>query len=354
MDVRLYHDSFLQYGGAERTATTWMSSFGKKITCFGADPKLFADKMELIDPVIKKLRKPNSLILLFPLIPICHLLLSKRRDRISEISLVSSSGVAHYFAIRSNLKVLYLNTPTRWIWKREDFEKNRSLLLKIVCRTLRPFYKYIDKKRVRKFDIVIANSKNIQKQISEYYKLDSTVVYPPVFKYIKNATPLSNRTLPQNFFLIVARNRGYKFNDQLTDLVKLIDHPIVICGQGTEVISDTNLIGVGFVSESNLNWLYQNAICLIGLAEEDFGLTPVEAALFGCPTIAFNQGGYVETIIDGINGNLIAKNAINEMAKKLNSISRDRFDRSLIVESATRFSLEKHIAQIRLLTGLDI
>lgn len=158
--------------------------------------------------------------------------------------------------------------------------------------------------------------------------------------------------MSSSYFLIVARNRGYKFHDHLAALSRLVDKQIVLCGQGTENISGTNILGLGFVPQANLNWLYQNAICLLGLAEEDFGLTPVEAAFFGCPTIAFHKGGYSETIIHGVNGCLIPKNSHEEMANVLNSIHDMNFDKNKIIESTNRFSADKHLSEIRKLIGL--
>jgi len=353
MDIKLYHDSFLQFGGAERAPIIWASSFGRKVTCFGLEPKLFSNNLDVIEPILKELRKPSTLVMLFPFVPVIYLFLTRKQNMVSEIALVSSSGLAHYFTIRANLKVLYLNTPTRWIWKKTDFEKNQPIRLKLICTTLRPIYKYLDKRNVRKFDIVISNSTNVQKQIKNIYNINSMVVYPPVKKNNEKETALENKLLSNEYFLIVARNRGYKFNNQLLALSKLVDKQIVLCGEGTEKISGINLLGLGFVSQSNLNWLYQHAKCLIGLAEEDFGLTPVEAAIFGCPTIAFDQGGYSETIMHGINGWLVSKNGINEMADMLNSIHRKNFDRNEIIESANRFSDEKHLSEIKRLIRLN-
>ena len=352
MKIKLYHDAFLQFGGAERIPLVWASEFQQKVNCFAVEPELFSNNLVLIEPFFRKLRKHRTLVMIYPLAPIIYRIFSKKKNRFSEISLVSSSGLAHLFAINSKFSVLYLNTPTRWIWKKSDFEKNISFVLKAACGIFRPTYRYVDRKNVRKFDLVICNSVNIQQQIKNFYQIDSVVVYPPITKNSEIAKAIENTKLPSDFFLIVARNRGYKFNDHLVQLSKLVNTQIVLCGKGTEKISGPNLIGLGFVSEANLNWLYQNAKCLIGLSEEDFGLTPVEAALFGCPTIAFRQGGYIETVMDGINGSLIAKNRVEEMAKVLNSIDQINFDSDRIIESASRYSQEKHISQIKQLIEL--
>ncbi len=35
---------------------------------------------------------------------------------------------------------------------------------------------------------------------------------------------------------------------------------------------------------------------------EDFGLTPVEAMMFGKPSVVLRYGGFLETVIDGETG----------------------------------------------------
>ncbi len=41
---------------------------------------------------------------------------------------------------------------------------------------------------------------------------------------------------------------------------------------------------------------------LVAASHEDFGLTPLEAAAFGVPTVALRGGGYLDTIVEGETG----------------------------------------------------
>jgi len=41
------------------------------------------------------------------------------------------------------------------------------------------------------------------------------------------------------------------------------------------------------------------------MAEEDFGLTPLEANAFGKPCIAIRAGGFIDTVIEGKTGLLV-------------------------------------------------
>lgn len=51
-----------------------------------------------------------------------------------------------------------------------------------------------------------------------------------------------------------------------------------------------------------MRWAYARADALIAPSHEDFGLTPLEAAAFGVPTVALRGGGYLDTILEGETG----------------------------------------------------
>ena len=60
---------------------------------------------------------------------------------------------------------------------------------------------------------------------------------------------------------------------------------------------------MGQVSDEELVRLYQGAKGFLALSkDEDFGITPVESSFAVQPVIAFNGGGYKETVIDGKTG----------------------------------------------------
>lgn len=60
--------------------------------------------------------------------------------------------------------------------------------------------------------------------------------------------------------------------------------------------------------------------------DEDFGMTPVEAMASGKPVVAVREGGYLETVVDGVTGMLIEANEegiIN--AVKLISLNPEKY-----------------------------
>ena len=63
----------------------------------------------------------------------------------------------------------------------------------------------------------------------------------------------------------------------------------------------------GLRSET-LRAIMRNAAAVIGLAHgEAFGLTPIEAMALGVPPLFVDEGGYRETVVDGVNGRLLKR-----------------------------------------------
>jgi glycosyltransferase involved in cell wall biosynthesis len=79
------------------------------------------------------------------------------------------------------------------------------------------------------------------------------------------------------------------------------DRKLVVIGDGPEMkrvkaAAGPNVEILGYQPSSVLSDLMQRARAFIFAAEEDFGITPVEAQACGTPVIAFGRGGALETI----------------------------------------------------------
>jgi glycosyltransferase involved in cell wall biosynthesis len=82
---------------------------------------------------------------------------------------------------------------------------------------------------------------------------------------------------------------------------KLPDRKLVVVGDGPEMKRIKSLAGpnveiLGYQPTAVLTDLMQRARAFLFAAEEDFGITPVEAQACGTPVIAYGRGGALETI----------------------------------------------------------
>lgn len=117
--------------------------------------------------------------------------------------------------------------------------------------------------------------------------------------------PLEPLDIEPGFALTVGRFLSYKHIDAVVAAIG--DDPnrrLVVVGTGPEESElrrnlPSNVMLLGSVTDSVLRWLYSNALCLVSSAHEDFGLTPVEAAMFGTPSVLLRKGGFVESMVEG-------------------------------------------------------
>jgi O-antigen biosynthesis rhamnosyltransferase len=165
------------------------------------------------------------------------------------------------------------------------------------------------------------------------------------------------RHLSKTFFLFVGVLRYYKGIHLLIEAVRGTDLQVVIVGDGVEAAKLrrqaaglTNVIFLGKVSEADKIDLLSLAYAFVfpsHLRSEAFGVSLLEAALFGLPAIAFDQGTGTSFVIeDGVTGILACKleeNTSSEVASAalrvaMNTLRRDTGLKERLGDAAKRRS----------------
>ena len=120
-------------------------------------------------------------------------------------------------------------------------------------------------------------------------------------------------------------------------------------------LSGENIELLGRVAEEKLYELYAKAKGFIALArDEDFGMTPVEAQAAGTPVIAFNGGGFKESVIDSSAGSgqvatgiLIDDTDEETLRRAIESFNKVKWDKEKIQNQARKFSKERFKKEIK-------
>jgi glycosyltransferase involved in cell wall biosynthesis len=207
-----------------------------------------------------------------------------------------------------------------------------------------------DFKQAQKVDFFIANSKEVAGRISKFYRRDSKVIYPPVF------LPKSPNIKRGDYYLIVSRIVGGKGLEIAVETAIKTGFKLKIAGSPAGYYFEhdklvKNAQGtvefLGQVTDAELVKLYKGAKAFLALAQdEDFGITPVEAMLNGTPVIAFNGGGYKETVIDHKTGILFddySKEGLMAAIKKFEQMNIKSED---CIYQAEKFSKERFKKEI--------
>jgi glycosyltransferase involved in cell wall biosynthesis len=204
-------------------------------------------------------------------------------------------------------------------------------------------------------DHFIANSSYIGRRLKKAYARDATVIHPPV-----DIEDFSLGTRKDDFFLLAGRLVPYKRADLIVESFRTQpERRLIVVGDGPEAArvraaarGATNIAFRGKVAKADLIDLMQRARAAIFAAEEDFGITMVEAQACGTPVIAYGRGG-VTDIIDtdsaAPTGVLFDRQEVDAV---LDALSRfDRMRTMMTAEScranALRFSRSRFRAEIR-------
>ncbi|HET7277763.1 MAG TPA: glycosyltransferase [Dermatophilaceae bacterium] len=310
--VAIAHDYLTQRGGAERVVLALLRAFpGAPVYTTLYDPDRtypeFRDATVVVSPLnrIGLLRRNHRAAL--PFLP-----LAAHSMRIPyDIVVSSSSGWAHGFRAAGRT-VVYSHAPARWLYQSEAYlggkptRSPKGLLLL----SLRPWLRRWDRRAARRADRYLANSSVVRERIRLAYGIDAPVVFPP---------HSVDTTAPQaavhevadwaagGYYLVVSRLLPYKNVHHAVAAFRGLDERLVVVGAGP--MGDTiraqlpeNVRLVSGLDDAQMRWAYAHATALVAPSLEDFGLTPLEAGAFGKPTLALRGGGYLDTVVEGVNG----------------------------------------------------
>lgn len=190
-----------------------------------------------------------------------------------------------------------------------------------------PLIKLIDLNLVKESNNIIANSSFTSKFIKDTYGVNANVIHPGVD--LAKFT-ISNNKL--NHIFSVGRLLKVKKLDSLLHAMRSIQNVhLYIGGDGedmerlVELSNELNINNkvtfLGILSEEELNYYYSTSkVVVFPSLNEPFGIVPIEAMASGIPVIAFESGGVVDSIIDGVTGYLVDPTNTDSLIMKINDL----------------------------------
>lgn len=220
-----------------------------------------------------------------------------------DLVISSSHAVAKGVQTRPDqLHVCYCHTPMRYAWDlREQYLAETGLSAGVKgwgARKLLNWLQKWDLANSQSVDCFVANSGYIAERISRSYGRESVVVHPPV-----DVDSFALRTEKESFYLTASRMVPYKKIDVIVAaFAAMPDRQLVVIGDGPDRekirrLAGPNIHFMGWQPSAVLRDYMQRSRAFVFAAEEDFGITPVEAQSCGTPVIAFGRGGALETVL---------------------------------------------------------
>ena len=307
MRVAVVHDWLYTFGGAERVLAAILRCLpgadvftlfdilpdeDRKRIGFDAARCSFLQRM----PAIARRHR-----LYLPLMP-----LAIEQFDLSGYDLIVSSSYAVAKGVitgPNQLHLAYVHSPMRYAWDLQHQYLRESNLTRgvksVLARLLLHKMRIWDMRTSHGVDAYMVNSHFVGRRVRKIYGKDAQVIYPPVDV---PAMPPASR-VAENYFLTASRLVPYKQVRAIVDaFAALPDQQLIVVGTGPELprlqaAAGPNVKFAGFVPDSELGRMMGSAQAFIFAAEEDFGITPLEAQGHGTPVIALGRGGALETIV---------------------------------------------------------
>lgn len=361
MRVAIVHDYIKEFGGAERVLKTLTEMYPKapvytafRVRGSTADKEFKGTKIKesWLAPILKIWRLYSPLRFLAPVI-------WKSFDLSTYDLVITSSSwyITRGFKISPKTKVIcYCHTPPRWLYGYEtSVGFTKYWPVKIYAAIVGHFMRIYDFTSAQTVDFWIANSKNVAGRIKKFYRRESTVIYPPV--NVEEIIGATKDLKKENYFLITSRLVGAKgleeaakvFQSKSKYKLKIVGEAHGFADVETKIRKGAgkNVELLGRLDDISLYHTYAKAKGFLALAtDEDFGITPVEAMAAGTPVIAFNGGGFRESVVDGKTGILIDSRDEETIGAAIRKLDRIKWSREALQTQARKFSKERFETEI--------
>ena len=358
MKKALIHDWFSTYAGAEKCIESFTNVWDDFEIYGLIDFLSDVDR----DKILKGKRAHTSFIQKLPFakdkyrnyLPLFPLAIEQFDLSGYDVVLSSSHAVAKGVLTHSNqLHIAYIHTPIRYAWDLYHQYLRESGLDRGLKGALAKYFlhkiRLWDVSTANRVDHYIANSHYIARRIKKAYGKSSDVIYPPV-----DIDKFALRESKSDFYLTASRMVPYKKIDLIVEAFSQTDKKLLVIGDGPDMgkiksKASKNIELLGFADDKTMADLMGQAKAFVFAAEEDFGITPVEAQACGTPVICFGRGGALETVREDISGLYFMEQNIRELLATVDKFeqSYDKFEPIKIRENSLKFSRTRFESEIK-------
>ncbi|HCI6533659.1 TPA: glycosyltransferase family 4 protein [Klebsiella quasipneumoniae subsp. quasipneumoniae] len=305
MNIGIVADWLVTYAGAERVIKEFIDLYPSSelysiVDFLSDESRQYFHNKKVKTTFIQKLPSAKSKYQKY--LPLMPLAIEQLDVSSHDIVLSSSHAVAKGILTGPDqLHISYVHSPIRYAWDLQHQylrEANldsgiKGLLAKWILHKIRIW----DSRTANGVDHFIANSKFISRRIKKVYGRDADVIYPPVDvdRFLLNENK-------GDYYFTASRLVPYKRIDLIVEAFShMPEKKLVVIGDGSEMNkikskATKNIEILGYQENAVMQEHMQRAKAFVFAAEEDFGITPVEAQACGTPVIAFGKGGALETV----------------------------------------------------------
>ncbi|MEO0534947.1 MAG: glycosyltransferase family 4 protein [Cyanobacteria bacterium P01_A01_bin.123] len=351
MKIAITHEWFVTHAGSEKVVEQMLAVYPEAdlfslVDFLAADHRDFIHQKSVQTSFIQQL--PFAKTHFRQYLPLMPMAVEQFDMSAYEVIISSSHAVAK--GIISNpdqLHISYVHTPMRYAWDLQHQYLSQAGLTHGfkggLTRLILHYLRLWDQLSANRVDHFVANSHYIARRIQKCYRRSAQVIYPPVD--IHRFRPQSDR---EPFYLSVARFVPYKRVDLIVQAFNQLGLPLVVIGDGPmgeqiRAIARPNIKLLGKQSDAIVEDYMQRCQAFVFAAQEDFGITVVEAQAAGAPVIAFARGGATETVIEGKTGVFFIEQTVTALVDAVQRFQKTlgNFSPELSRHQAEQFSIER-------------
>ena len=222
----------------------------------------------------------------------------QHRARVAIVISTSSAAIKGLRAPPGVPHLCYCHAPARYVWsvptEYQGGKRPTDHLRRIGLAAFGGAFKRWDRSTAANVTTFLANSSHTAAEIQRCFGREAEVVFPPVRTAFFSPNP---DVVREDFWLFAGALEPYKRAELAAKAATLAGARLVIVGNGS---MESTLRGR--VSDEELRDLYRRARLLVFPQIEDFGITAVEAQACGCPVVARELGGALDTVVSGTTG----------------------------------------------------
>lgn len=326
LNVGIVADWFITYAGSEKVVAELIKSYPEShlysvVDFLSSENKKHFQNKDITTTFIQRLPKAKKKYQTY--LPLMPLAIEQLDVSSHDVILSSSHAVAKgVLTGPDQLHISYVHSPIRYAWDlQHQYLREagldhgvKGMIAKLILHKMRMW----DYRTANGVDHFIANSQFIARRIKKVYGREADVIYPPVDvnRFLLNEAK-------EDYYFTASRLVPYKRIDLIVEAFShMPNRKLVVVGDGPEMQkikskATANIEILGYQSNEVMQEHMRNAKAFVFAAEEDFGITPVEAQSCGTPVIAFGKGGSLETVrpfgVDNPTGILFDKQDIDSV-----------------------------------------
>ncbi|WP_394186714.1 glycosyltransferase family 4 protein [Metabacillus halosaccharovorans] len=356
MKVAIIHDWLVTYAGAEKVLEQMLEVFPDAdlyscVEFLDQDQKRFIKNKNVKTTFIQQL--PGAKKRYRSYLPLMALAIEQFDLSEYDLILSSSHAVAKGVITGPNqVHISYVHSPIRYAWDLQHQYLRESKLDRgfkgLITKWLLHKIRLWDLRTANGVDVFLSNSLFISKRIWKVYRRESKVIYPPV-----DVASFEMQEQKEDFYFTASRMVPYKKMDLIVEaFTSMPEKKLIVIGNGPDFAkikekAGSNVTLLGYQPFEVLKEHMQRAKAFVFAAEEDFGITPVEAQACGTPVIAFGKGGALETVrelgTDKPTGVFFEEQTLSSLKSAVENFEEnvEAFSPEYSSENAKKFSNER-------------